>query len=97
MDTNEQKAAHIAYLASQLELRSFNDPIEEQKFTMYSYDRIARLLIQGMIEEMLDRGFTEDQVKDVLMSTQVRHTLDDYEDELISEGRKLANDFQKMD
>lgn len=62
---------------------------------MYSYDHIVRGVLHGMILNMLERGFTEEEAVTVLQSKQVRHVLDGEGEQLVGLGWKLAGHFTR--
>lgn len=62
----------------------------EGSFTMYSFDTISYLVIKGIALNLFERGFSEEEVKAVLQSKQIRWMLDGVGEELIGVGYKLA-------
>ncbi len=90
--TNNEKASNIAFLACELFPKAESKYFKEHEgtFTMYSYSRFSSLIIQGIAQQMLDNGCSEEQIKAILASKDIRWGLDADEDMLIEWGKNFA-------
>ena len=93
--SNEQIAEHLCCMAYQL----YKEPPtailkDDQPFAMYSYERVVCNVLEGMILNLLERGFTQEQVVETLQSKQVRWLLDRQENELMEAGYDLATELE---
>ena len=68
----------------------------EKTYGMYSYNRIADTVLMGMAYNMVERGFTEDEIRDVLVSKEVRRGLDLDNSKLLEVGYEIAKGFSKV-
>jgi hypothetical protein len=67
---------------------------EVPEWPMYSFSRVAYEFWNGFANGLLDRGLTEDEVKDELQSKGVRWLLDQHGDNLESLGRRMARTYE---
>lgn len=82
---NQETASIIA-----CEAQSFMGKLEDNQFPMFSFDRIARTVIKGLVEQMLDDGCTEKEAIEALRSKDIRWMLDQQEDFLIETAKLMA-------
>lgn len=68
----------------------------EFHYVMYSFERIAREVISGISYGLLKRGFTKQEIIDVLQSKQPRHLMD-CDNSLEMLGVMLSESFSKED
>lgn len=66
---------------------------DEKPFTMYSYERPARLFWFYLSKELLSRGLTDEQVVKWLASKSTKHLLDSHEDKFEELVKEMLNDF----
>lgn len=59
-------------------------------FDMFSYDRIVRNVLYGMAVSLMQRGYNQDEVIEKLQSRDVRHMLDQNDEQLVVVGIKLG-------
>lgn len=89
---HEEIASEIAGAAHQLWQEHPHKDMYEHPFTMYSYNRFTRLILQGIALQMLEQGSTEEHIRDVLASKHIRWMLDKEEMFLVRIGRNLAKE-----
>lgn len=70
------------------------EALDEVSFPMYSHDRFSKLVIEGMVLRLFERGFSSEEVKLFLKSKKVRHLLDREEDRLVELGKAMADQME---
>lgn len=91
---SKSKAATIAFEAVSL-YPVTADRVKEygnEPFTMYSFDALARRVIEGIAFELYQEGCSTEQVKTILSSKLIRWKLDAHEEDLFNLGKKWAKD-----
>lgn len=68
------------------------DPDATHPFSMYSYERVAMVFWRSFIEELVINGMTDDKVRWLLQSKNMRWMLDAREEKIEELAKKLAKD-----